>query len=228
MKEKKLHPAVETVSKRTKKRYIAFAVSLLLCAALIILGFFIKPKSQPLVPDEFTNDTPVGRYVKSDITLISAMFSQDALDKDGNVTGENYLILSVDADGNKFMINAPKEYYEKTLKPLESNSVQDIESGKLEILDENLKVEVFGYVSEMSSNLTQQLDKYLKGYEDVLFKNILEVVEEPESTNPVNYFFIAGGAVGIVSLIILITAVSSSAELSRVKKKYSSDKKENK
>ncbi len=228
MKEKKLHPAVETVAKKTKKRYIAFAVSVLLCAVIIIPGFIIKPKSQPLVAEKFTNNTQVGKYAKSDLTLIYAMFSQDALDEDGNVTGENYYILAVDADGKKFMINAPKEYYEKTLKPLESNSVQDIESGMLEILDENLKVEVFGYVGEMSSNLTQQLDNYLKGYEDNLFKNILEVVEEPVTTTPVNYFFVAGGAAGIVSLIILITAVSSSAELSRVKKKYSSDKKDKK
>jgi len=228
MKEKKLHPAVETVAKKTKKRYIAFTVSLLLCAVIIILGFFIKPKSEPLVADTFTNDTPVGRYAKSEITLISAMFSQDVLDENGSVTGENYYILAVDTDGKKFMINAPKEYYEKALKPLENNSVQNTESGMLEVLDENLKVEVFGYVSEMSSNLTQQLGTYLKGYEDVLFKNILEVVEKPESTTPVNYFFIAGGAVGIVSLIILFTAVSSSAELSRVKKKYSSNKKESK
>ncbi len=221
MKKNDLHPAVKAAKEKMTTRYIAFAICLVLSVILLVLGIFIKPKAKAPNAEQFSSKTAVDTFVKSDVTLVSALFSQDRVDDRGIITGENYHILAVDSEGNRFILTAPKEYYESTLKPLEDNSVQDIESGMLEILDENLTVEVYGYSRDMSPNLTEQLDTYFKGYEDVLLKYSLEQSEINEGTvTGTNIFYIFSGAVGIIALIVLLTAVSRTAEYKRVKKKH--------
>lgn len=223
MSKKKLHPAVESAAKASKTKYVTFAISIIICAVLITLGFFIKPKPELRHADSLTKDTEVDTYVKDEIVLVSAMFSQDKLDENGKVIGENYHILAVDSEDNKFIITAPREFYESKLAQLETNLVQDIESGQFEVLNNEQKVEVFGYTRNYSSNLKAQLNNYLSGYESVLLKNTLEVVETPETINKINYFFVAGGVVGAVSFILLIYSVSSSVQLSKTKKKYAQE-----
>ena len=216
----KKHPAVESVKKAMTTRYIIVGVGLAICVALLALGFIFKPGTKAVEAQVFTGKTAEDTYVKSDVTLIYPMFSQDKLDDKGNVDYEMYHILAVDTDRNLFIISAPKSFYESILKPLESNSVQNITDESLEILDEDLKVTVYGYTREMSNNLTDQLEKYMPGYQNSLLKYSLETVDGQLEAASFNYFFIAAASLGIITLIILITAVSLTAKYSATKKKY--------
>lgn len=217
------HPAIETAKKDMRTRYIITALCFVVCAVLIVLGFVFKPKETLVKAEVFSKDTEIDTYVKSDITLISPMFSQDDLDENGKVIGENYFILAADTECHRFMLCVPKEYYENNLTDFENNAVQDIESGKLEILDSDLKITVYGYAKEMSTKLKAQLKNYLEGYESVLFPYVLEGVEKPQIANSINWLFVAGGFVGLVTLVILITAFSKTAYYKKTKKKYSEE-----
>ena len=213
------HPAIVEAKKKMKIRYTAAAISLVLCLAVFALGFFLKPKTNVSKLDAFSKDTQPGTFVRSEVVLTSALFSQDAVDDNGNVTDVMYHILAVDNENNRFIITATQDYYEKELQKLEDNSVQNIETGMLEILDYENKVEVCGYSREMSNNLTEQLGKHFSDYESVLLPYSLEIVENPDEVEPLNYFYIAGGFVAVITLCILFTAVTATADYSRKKEK---------
>ena len=205
--------------KKMKIRYTVCAVCLVICLAVLVLGFVFKPEASLENVPTFQNDTSVDKLVKSEVALISPLFAQDILDDNGNVSGEMYHILAADVNAHRFILSAPKEYYEANLTKLEDNLTQDLESGNVEILDPDNYVEVYGYSREMSPNLTAQLDNYLKGYESVLFKYSLELVENPEVIKPLNMFFTASGIIGVIAAFVLLTAVSATAEYSRKKEK---------
>ncbi|MBE6835968.1 MAG: hypothetical protein E7515_06940 [Ruminococcaceae bacterium] len=225
MKNKKLHPAVETALKKTKQRYIITAVSFVLCAIVFALGFVFKPKTKAVESTKYTEKSAVGDYVTTDIQLTSAMFEQDILDKDNKVTGTKYYVLAVDTESKKFMLGVEKEFYEKNLKHLEKNSVQNVD-GTLEILDENEKKEIYGYVAEMPTSLHAQLNNADNEYGKTMISaldmtTVFDMVDEPETVTPFNAFFVAAGFLAIVTLFILMSALSCTMKLKEAKRKYS-------
>ncbi|MCR4563321.1 MAG: hypothetical protein K5755_01635 [Clostridiales bacterium] len=224
MKQKKSHPAIEAAHKKAVRRYLIFGVGAVICLIILALGFFIKPKAKKLEAVEFTKTTAADTYATVDVCLTTAMYEQDQLDDEGKVKGTNYLAIAVDGEDNKFMISVPKEYYEENIKELEDNCVQDIQTGTLGILDYDKKVTLYGYSIEMSKNLTDTLsstdNEYNKSILSVVYPNVFEVVTEPVTITGFNVFYVVAGAVGIVSLIILMMAVSASADVSRLKQRY--------
>ena len=228
MKQKKTHPAIESASLKARQRYLIFAASLVVCVLIFAVGFIFKPRSTKSIDAvDFKESTPVNTYVKADIVLSSAMFEQDETDEDGNVIGTVYYAIAVDSDDNKFMIRVPKDYYEENISPIESNTTVDIESGSLEILDNQNKITLYGYVRDMSNNLKEVLsstdNEYNKAIISVVYNNLFDVVTEQATAESFNPLYIAAGFVGIISLIILMTAVSASANLSRLKEKHAEE-----
>jgi len=224
MKQKKLHPAIESAMLKARQRYIIFGVGVFVCAVIFAIGFIFKPHSKVVEAQPFSEDAPIDAYVSTELVLTSAMFEQDQTDEDGNVIGTVYYALAVDSDGKKFIISAPKEYYEENLRKLEDNTTVNIEDNSLEVLDENNKVQCNGYVREMSRNLEDALsstdNEYNMSILSVVYKKVFDIATEPMEVTTFNPFYIAAGFAAVITLIILMTAVSASANLSRMKEKY--------